>query len=43
MHVLFNSRIVTIPVGSNFWGDETSLSARKLVGEGYAFMYMSVV
>ena len=35
MYVLFNSRIVTIHVGSNFCGDEKSLSARKLVGEGY--------
>ena len=35
MYALCNYRITNINVGSNLLGDETSLSARKLVGEGY--------
>ena len=35
MYALCNYRITNINVGSNILGDETSLSARKLVGEGY--------
>ena len=36
MYALCNYRITNINVGSNLFGYETSLSARKLVGEGYA-------
>ena len=40
MYALCNYRITNINVGSNLLGNETSLSARKLVREGYSLSHI---